>query len=141
MQDRPRAIEQGAENLLVNGASVRGNDRLLIVREEPGLGYYDEEIVSAIAVAGRRLGAAVTVVEAPFDPQASELPAEVRDAMAGADRTVFLARIGDQLRFCDTLPKGRMLSSSSAFDLGAGGCERPSCSRPDDGGRDAFKKL
>jgi hypothetical protein len=111
MQDRRRAIERGAENLLVNGASIRMNDRLLIVREQPGLGYYDEEIVTAVAEAGCRLGAIVTVIETPFDPQASELPAVVRDATAWADRTVFLARIGDQLRFCGTLSNGRALVS------------------------------
>lgn len=111
MQDRRRATEKGAENLLINGASIRRNDRLLIVREEPGLGYYDEEIVIAVAEAGRRLGATVAVMEEPFNPQADELPAGVLDAMARADRTVFLARIGDQLRFCGALSNGRAVVS------------------------------
>nr|WP_306266437.1 hypothetical protein [Pararhizobium sp. IMCC3301] len=111
MSIRQLSIEKGAANLLVNCAGTRRDDHLLIIREEPGLGYYDEDIVTAVAEAGRRIGAHVTVQEVPFNPQATEVPAEVRTLMGGADRTVFLARIGDQLRFSDMASNGRALVS------------------------------
>ena len=117
MSMRQKSIEKGAVNLLVNCAETRSNDRLLIIHEEPGLGYYDEDIVSAVAEAGCRIGAHVSVRQVPFNPQATEVPAEVRALMAGADRTVFLARIGDQLRFSDMASNGRALVSY-ALDVG-----------------------
>ncbi|MCV2866357.1 hypothetical protein [Defluviimonas sp. WL0075] len=70
-----------------------------------------------IAEAGRRIGASVTLKEVAFEPQATEVPAEVRTAMALADRTVFLARIGDQLRFSDMKSNGQAVVSY-ALDVG-----------------------
>ncbi|WP_445810858.1 hypothetical protein [Yoonia sp.] len=117
MSAQQPSIERGAANLLVNCAGTRRSDRLLVIREEPGLGYYDEDIVGAVAEAGCRIGAKVTVKEVPFDPQAVEVSAEVRALMARAERTVFLARIGDQLRFSDMKSKGRAVVCY-ALDVG-----------------------
>ncbi len=117
MSAQKPSVERGAVNLLINCAGTRRNDHLLIIREEPRLGYYDEGIVTAVAEAGRRIGADVTVKEVPFNPQATEVPTEVRAAMSVADRTVFLARIGDQLRFSDMKSKGRAVVSY-ALDVG-----------------------
>lgn len=101
MPRRQGMIARGAENLLSNCVGTRSGDRLLIVRETPGLGYYDEEIVGAVVRTAQAIGAHVTVEQVSFDPEPKEMPAEVRALMRSADRTVFLARIGDQLRFCD----------------------------------------
>lgn len=111
MSAQKPSLESGAANLLANCAGTRRNDRLLIIREEPGLGYYDEDIVTAVAEAGRRIGAEVAIKEVPFNPQATEVPAEVRALMGEADQTVFLARIGDQLRFSDMKSNGRAVVS------------------------------
>lgn len=101
MPNREDMVSKGAANLLANCVGTRKHDRVLIVREQPGLGYYDEEIVSAVEQAARAMGAHVTVRQVPFEPQPKEMPAELRALMGSVDRTVFLARIGDQLRFCD----------------------------------------
>lgn len=111
------SIEKGAANLLVNCAGTGKHDRLLIIREDQGLGYYDEHIVTAVVEAARRIGAEVTVRLVPFDPQATEIPAEVHAWMRAADQTVFLARIGDQLRFSDLQSAGRAVVSY-ALDVG-----------------------
>lgn len=87
--------------MLANCVGTRKHDRLLIVREQPGLGYYDEEIVKAVVQAALAIGAYVTIRQVPFEPQPKEIPAELRALMGSADQTLFLARIGDQLRFCD----------------------------------------
>jgi hypothetical protein len=100
-------IEKGAANLLANCTGIRKHDRLLIVHEEPGLGYYDDKITRAISHAAQVIGAHVTVKQAPFEPLPTEMPAEVGALMQSADQTVFLARIGDQLRFCDMASNGR----------------------------------
>ncbi|MFU0507037.1 hypothetical protein [Pseudaminobacter sp. NGMCC 1.201702] len=101
-------IDKGAANLLANCAGIRKRDRLLIVHEEPGLGYYDDEILCAILRAAQVIGAHVTVKQVPFIPRPTEMPADVGALMQSADQTVFLARIGDQLRFCDIASYGRM---------------------------------
>lgn len=111
------SVEEGAANLLVNCASIQKNERLLIIREERGLGCCDEDIVIAVAEAGSRIGAGVTVAEVPFDPRAKAIPAEVRALMHAADQTVFLARIGDQLRFSD-MGSGKRPVVSCALDVG-----------------------
>ena len=69
MPNREEMVSRGAANLLVNCAGTRKHDRVLIVREQPGLGYYDEEIVSAVERAARAMGAHVTVRQVPFEPQ------------------------------------------------------------------------
>lgn len=107
MPDGQEMIEKGATNLLVNCSGIRKGDHLLIVCEQPGLGYYDDEIVPAVVHAAEVLGARVMVKQAPFEPQPAGLPADLRTLMQQVDQTVFLARIGDQLRFCDTASFGR----------------------------------
>ena len=107
MPNRQEMIAKGAANLLANCVEMQKHDHLLIVREEPGLGYYDEEIVSAVEHAAYAMGARVTVRQTPFDPQPQELPSELQALMRSVDQTLFLARIGDQLRFCDVAANGR----------------------------------
>lgn len=96
-----RRTDKGAENLLRNCAGTGPDDRVLILHEPEDLGYYDGEVVTAVAAAAQRIGAQVDLREVPFDPVASSLPQPLIDMMRDADQTVFLARIGDQLRFSD----------------------------------------
>jgi hypothetical protein len=107
MPSRDELIATGAANLLANCAGTRSRDRVLIVRETPGLGYYDDDIADAVRQAARTMGAEVTVTEVPFEPQPREMPAELRELMRSADQTVFLARLGDQLRFSEMKAGGR----------------------------------
>ncbi len=93
-------LEKGAANLLENCGRARAGDRLLIVREPADLDYYEPALVDAVADRGRAIGADVRVVETPFDP-AGHLSKELEEELRAADLTVFLARIGDQIRFSD----------------------------------------
>lgn len=101
MQTLTVAAEDGAMNMLTNCAGTSARDRLLIVHEKPGTGYYDDAMASVVADAGHRIGAEVTLREVAFDPLVEEIPSALKAAMKDADQTVFLARIGDQLRFAD----------------------------------------
>ncbi len=94
-------FEAGAANLLKNCAGTKAGDRLLVIHEPPALDYYDPGMVDLVADYGRAIGADVRVLEAPFDPDASRLPDALEVEMRTADQTVFLARIGDQIRFTD----------------------------------------
>jgi hypothetical protein len=96
--DRNR-LDLGVRNLLVGCAAARPGDRLLIVREPPGAGYYDDSLPDAVADVARRSGLAVDMLSMPFTPDADCLPPDIADRVAGVDHTLFLARIGDQLRF------------------------------------------
>ncbi|SNT76552.1 hypothetical protein [Paracoccus seriniphilus] len=107
----PCNVEKGAENLLRNCAGTGRNDQVLILHEPENLGYYDREIVTAVATVARRLGARVSLHEVPFDPIATSLPDSLTDMMRAADQTVFLARIGDQLRFTDIGAHGQAVIS------------------------------
>lgn len=101
MTNRQADIEAGALNLLKNCAGTKTGDRLLVIHEPPALDYYDQGMVEMVADCGRAMGADVRVLEAPFDPDASRLPDDLEVEMKSADQTVFLARIGDQIRFSD----------------------------------------
>ena len=107
----PRSVEKGAENLLLNCAGTRKGHRVLILHEPRDLGYYDHEVVTAVAAAARRIGAQIDLREVPFDPIASTLPQTLVEMMGRADQTIFLARIGDQLRFGDIGAHGRAVIS------------------------------
>lgn len=91
--------DKGADNLLINCAGVHAGDRLLIVHEDPALGWYDREAPQAVAARARKLGLAVTMLEVQGPSQTGALPPEILDAIAAHDQTIFFARLGDQNRF------------------------------------------
>ncbi|MGI9482391.1 MAG: hypothetical protein ACR2OR_08545 [Hyphomicrobiales bacterium] len=94
-------MNQGAQNLLQNCARLREGDRVLILHEPAGLTYYDASITAGIADCAREMGVEARIEEVPFEASVHGFSKTVRSWMAGADKTIFLARIGDQLRFSD----------------------------------------
>lgn len=105
----------GATNLLVNCAGARAGERLLILSESPHHGYYRACASRAVETAAADLDLRTERIEVAFFPEWPELPADVERRMQDADITVFLARIGDQLRFAD-MPAGRRMVLSFALD-------------------------
>jgi hypothetical protein len=113
------AIE-GARNLLLNCAEVSKGDHLLIMHEDPALGWYDSEAPALVAQVARQLGIKVTLREVggpdngylhsnTRTPGDADLCANRDDYAlvdAGYDCCIFFARIGDQLRF-DPAIEGR----------------------------------
>lgn len=93
------AVLAGAYNLLVDCAGMRPGEALLVLHEDPSLGYYGPGLAEAVLEAAAELGLRATARSIPFDPDIEAPPAELRRAMLEADRTLFLARMGDQLRF------------------------------------------
>lgn len=92
-------LAEGARNLLINCAGAKAGDTILVLHENPALGWYDLKAPQAVAEEARRLGmrSSLMMVEGP--DRSGKLTDDVLDAMARHDQCVFFARIGDQGRF------------------------------------------
>ena len=95
-------LKLATDNLLVNCAGLQPADSLLIVYENPGLGWYDKAVVEAIAAAAKSLNITTQLLEVGAPKNQKEQ--NVIDAMANHGCTLFLARIGDQDRFATPMP-------------------------------------
>lgn len=108
----------GARNLLENAAQIRAGDQLLLLVEPQGAGHYDDDMGRFLAAQAEALGASARVLEVPVTLDIDDTPAWIMDAIAAADQTIFLARIGDQLRFHPLPGPGRkVMSYAFDFDL------------------------
>lgn len=118
----PKKPETGAENLLLNCAQAQRGERLLIAYEPARHGYFDAQVLPCVQRVARRLRLQVDLVDVGFDPEGQQLPEALVTRMGQADIVLFLARLGDQLRFSD-LPPGRRYVVSFAVTeelLGSG---------------------
>lgn len=98
MRDRDD-ISAGARNLLLNCAKVEPGQHVLIVHEDPELGWYDLDAPSAVESEARALGVETTLIQ--VGAPGNGLQAGFEPALADFDATIFFARIGDQERFAD----------------------------------------
>lgn len=94
---------EGAKNLLVNCASIKQSESLLIVTENSKYGWYDEEVPLFIAQQAIKMGIKTTHLNIG-GPENSRCP-NLDKAIKSHDCTIFFSRIGDQVRF-STPPKG-----------------------------------
>ena len=106
-------LRRGALNLLLGCADARRGEKLLIVAEDPGLGFYGAGLAEAVAHEAEALGLVVTVRIIGFSPEADTLPPDLLSMVEAADHTLFLARLGDQLRFRAMPPGSRPITRSS----------------------------
>ena len=107
--------ERGARNLLLNCAKAAVGDRLLIAYEPPEYGYFDADVVTVVADVARELGLSVKAVDVGFNPDNPHLPPDLLHHFEAADIVLFLARLGDQLRFSE-MPQGKKIIVSFAFN-------------------------
>ena len=104
-QSVEKKAREGAHNLLVNCAAVVAGERVLILCEDAGLGWYETDVAKLVAQVATEMGAEVELrqTEGPDngfvdDSEASQ--AKKAKLMDGEfDCCIFFARIGDQLRF------------------------------------------
>lgn len=92
-------LEQGARNLLLNCAGCQSGDSVLFVYETEDDGYYDPELMGALGGVAQGLGLKVQSHGVPVAQDVTDPDAQLAAKMLGADCTVFLARLGDQIRF------------------------------------------
>jgi len=98
-------LEAGVLNLLINCAGVRSGESLLIVREDPKLGWYDTAAPKAVSDAADSMGLITTMMQVGA-PGLSKDPG-LLNAIAAHDITIFFARVGDQDRFEDNAGQER----------------------------------
>ncbi len=108
-------IEKGAHNLLVNCAELQPDESLLILCEDPALGWYDAAAPQAIAGYARAMGIEPTLM-AVGCPQNEPDPA-IGAAINAHDCTRYFARLGDQRRLAD-LPEGKRSVMCYIRDIG-----------------------
>ncbi len=97
-----RDLALGARNLLQQCGGFTSGGEILIVCEDPALGWYDEALGEVICGQARELGLIprTLVVGAPSDP----LSPEAEGLIESHGNCIYLARIGDQDRFAEILP-------------------------------------
>jgi len=103
-------LSAGACGLLRDCVKGQPGERLLIVTEPRGAGYYDDHAGQVTAAAARASGLKVYETEAPVALSSSDEIAAFIDVLRGFDHVIFFARIGDQLRFTELagLPSSTM---------------------------------
>lgn len=92
-------LQAGAENLLFGCGGLTAGDHLLVLCEDAENGYYDPQVAAAVIECAGGHGIDTSLQVIPFDPMGAQLSPEVVAAMKAADRTLFLSRTGDQVRF------------------------------------------
>ncbi|QXT40293.1 hypothetical protein [Gymnodinialimonas ceratoperidinii] len=103
----------GARNLLKNCARAQAGQSLLIAHEPADLGYFDGKVVGHVAREARDLGLHVRLIDVGFDAENPQLSPALLEQVEHADIVLFLARLGDQLRFCH-MPEGKTIVTSFA---------------------------
>jgi hypothetical protein len=100
----------GAMTLLRECVGCEAGQRVLIVHEPPGSGYYDDDAPRVTADAARLLGARVYQTQAAAFRVGSEDEQGLMDTLTGFDHIIFFSRVGDQIRFStnDDLPAATM---------------------------------
>lgn len=95
-------LTEGARNLLINCANLEPGETLLMVSEDPDLGWYSAEVGQILAAEAGNMGFTPTLIEvgAPGNDKDSDIVA----AVDAHDCTIFLARAGDQDRFALPVP-------------------------------------
>ena len=91
--------KEAVKNLLFRCAGGKTGQSLLIVHEASNQSFYDPLLASIISRHAKSLGFSVTFEEVGFYPNVKELGPQLLKAIQLADHTLFLARIGDQIRF------------------------------------------
>lgn len=90
---------RAVENMLFGCAGAEPGERLLVLEEPPDLGHYDNDLAPAIVEAAEGLGLHVLRHDIGFSPEPAEFADAVMAQMASADHILYLARLGDQMRF------------------------------------------
>ncbi len=109
-------LNTGAENLIENCANLVRGETVLVVREDPSLGWYDAAAPEAAITVARKLGIEPSIMDVG-GPQ-SKIDPVLIEAVRRHDCTIFFARIGDQDRFAEPPPGCRSVMVYSR-DAGA----------------------
>lgn len=99
VNDEEDAFDASARNLFLNCAGCKPGDRVLIIYETENDGYYDNLLVHDLELAVQRLGMLSFTHGVPLQRSVCDPDPDLSAKMEAVDCTVFLARLGDQIRF------------------------------------------
>lgn len=115
------AMAIGVKNLLSNCAKAQAGQHLLIAYEPPEFGYFDAEAAEVVAAEAQKMGLQVSRRNVGFEPHNPVIDPDLLAQMKQVDIVVFLARLGDQMRFVE-MPAGTVIINSftlNSFMLGS----------------------
>ena len=90
-------LKKGVKNLLYNCANISKNETLIIILEDPALGWYKKDIADAVKKEAEETGIKTTILE--VDGPQNDSKNKLTETINDFDCTIFFARIGDQDRF------------------------------------------
>ena len=90
-------LKKGVKNLLYNCANISKNETLIIILEDPALGWYKKDIAVAVLIEAEETGIKTTILE--VDGPQNDSKNKLTETINDFDCTIFFARIGDQDRF------------------------------------------
>ena len=115
LEEKARAA---VENLLFQCAEGEPGDTLLIVHEKIDQNYYDANLHWLISEHAKALGFLVRFFPIEFDPDVKAPTADLIEATSSVDHTLFIARLGDQIRFrTDTQNRNKIISYAIDSDM------------------------
>ena len=94
-------LHKGIDNLLINCIGAKPGDSLAIISEQDVSDYYSTTLDSVIAARARSQLLEVHLLAAPILEAVNVFPDEIRQVIESTDHTLFLSRIGDQVRFSE----------------------------------------
>ena len=97
---------QGVLNLLNECVQLQAGQSLLIVTEDDNEKYYDNDLSALVKLEAEKLGASVFTLVSPRIDGPEQSPEIIKRSLETVDHTIFLARIGDQMRFHPLPGKG-----------------------------------
>lgn len=110
----------GALNLLREAVDLQAGQTLAIVSEDPALGTYDALAPRCVLETARELGARAQLIPVQ-GAEASYLNHEIEHALETFDQVLFMASIGDTLRFSASTQRAAR-TMCYALDIGTLGC-------------------
>lgn len=99
LDDFQHRLAAGARNLLINCAHCLPGHTLLIVNETACDGYYDPALTDAIVDVAHALQMQTQIYGVPWFEDVEDPEPALAARIDAADCTLFLARLGDQIRF------------------------------------------
>ncbi|WP_146343842.1 hypothetical protein [Falsiphaeobacter marinintestinus] len=101
----------GVRNMLQNCGKAQPGQHLLVAFEPESHGYYDQKVVDLVSAEAAKMGLTVSRLDVGFDPHRPAMSQQLSKRIIDADIVVFLARLGDQLRFSE-MPQGTTIINS-----------------------------
>ncbi|MEP2640029.1 hypothetical protein [Roseobacter sp.] len=99
LDDVQNRLVAGVQNLLINCANCQPGQRVLIVYETEKDGYYDPVFAGDVVKTAIELGFDVELYGVPLNKNVTDPDPVLSARIEAADCAVFLARLGDQIRF------------------------------------------